>query len=183
MALTDKQQAFVNAYVKCWNASEAARRAGYSANTANEQGSRLLANASIRAEIERRKAELTMSADEALTRITEQARAGYADYFTSDGAVDLESLIADGKGHLIRKIKPTKDGLEIEFYDAQTALFTVAKIQGLLRDRTEISGPAGGPVYTEQTVKHDLTKLNVDELSALRGLVAKATTDAAANAG
>lgn len=183
MALTDKQQAFVSEYLRCWNASEAARRAGYAEATAYSQGQRLLKNVEVVALIEQRKAELMMSADEVLTRLTEQARATYSAYFTADGAVDLESLLADGKGHLIKKIKPTKDGLEIEFCDAQTAIFTIAKIHGLLRERTEVSGPAGGPIRTEQTVKHDLTKLNVEELSTLRGIVAKATIDAATNAG
>jgi len=182
VALTDKQQAFVNEYLKCWNASEAARRAGYSERTAGSIGDENLKKPEIAVEIERRKAQLIMSADEVLTRLTEQARAAYSAYFTVDGTVDLESLLADGKGHLIKKIKPTKDGLEIEFCDAQTAIFTIAKIHGLLRDRTEVSGPGGGPVRTEQTVKHDLTKLNVEELSTLRGIVAKATIDAATNA-
>lgn len=47
MALTPKQQAFVDEYVIDLNATQAATRAGYSARTANEQGARLLANASV----------------------------------------------------------------------------------------------------------------------------------------
>ena len=30
--LTDKQKAFINHYIQCWNATEAARRAGYQGN-------------------------------------------------------------------------------------------------------------------------------------------------------
>ncbi|MFV8250232.1 terminase small subunit [Bdellovibrio bacteriovorus] len=55
--LNEKQLAFVRAFVLCWNATKAAKIAGYSAKTANEQGSRLLANASIRAEIRKYQAE------------------------------------------------------------------------------------------------------------------------------
>jgi phage terminase small subunit len=47
MALTDKQQRFVQEYLLDLNASAAARRAGYSAKTAQEQGSRLLLNVMV----------------------------------------------------------------------------------------------------------------------------------------
>ena len=46
--LTPKQQRFVAEYLKDLNATQAAIRAGYSEKTANEQGARLLAKASVR---------------------------------------------------------------------------------------------------------------------------------------
>ena len=54
MALTKKQKLFVEEYLIDLNATQAAIRAGYSPETANEQGSRMLANVSIRNEIEKR---------------------------------------------------------------------------------------------------------------------------------
>lgn len=50
--LTPKQAAFVAEYLIDLNATQAATRAGYSARTANEQGARLLANASVQAAIQ-----------------------------------------------------------------------------------------------------------------------------------
>lgn len=50
--LTPKQQAFVAEYLIDLNATQAAIRAGYSEKTANEQGSRLLANVSVQAAIQ-----------------------------------------------------------------------------------------------------------------------------------
>lgn len=47
MSLTPKQQRFVEEYLVDLNATQAAIRAGYSAKTANEQGARLLAKASV----------------------------------------------------------------------------------------------------------------------------------------
>lgn len=47
--LTNKQQRFVAEYLVDLNATQAAMRAGYSKKTANEQGARLLANASVAA--------------------------------------------------------------------------------------------------------------------------------------
>lgn len=134
MALSDKQQVFVAQYLKCWNASEAARRAGYKGK-ANVIGPRLLANVSISEEIEARKAELMMSADEALARLTEQARAAYSAYFNENGDVNIAQMVADGKGHLIKGKKPTQYGDVIEFHDAQTALLNVGKQHGLFSDQ------------------------------------------------
>lgn len=50
--LTPKQRLFVNEYLVDRNATQAAVRAGYSKRTANEQGSRLLANVSVSQAIE-----------------------------------------------------------------------------------------------------------------------------------
>lgn len=55
--LTPKQQRFVDEYLVDLNATQAAVRAGYSARTANEQGARLLAKASVRAAVDAAKAQ------------------------------------------------------------------------------------------------------------------------------
>lgn len=136
MAFTVRQQLFIDEYLKCWNASEAARRAGYTGD-ANTVGPRLLANVGIKETIERRKAELIMSPEEVAARLTEQGRAEYANYFMVDG-FDLERCIADGKGHLIKKIKPTREGLEIEFHDPQAALVHVGRIHKMFTERAEL---------------------------------------------
>lgn len=132
MALTDKRQAFVNEYVRDWNGRAAAVRAGYSENGAAVTAHRLLEDAEVQGEIKRRVDETAMSTDETLVRLAEQARAAYAPYITAEGGVDLEQLVSDGKAHLIRKVKPTRYGTEIEFVDAQAALFTLARAHGLL---------------------------------------------------
>lgn len=55
--LRDKQQRFVDEYLIDLNATQAAIRAGYSVKTANEQGSRLLANVSVQTAIAEKMAE------------------------------------------------------------------------------------------------------------------------------
>lgn len=52
MALTKKQRVFIDEYVKCWNASEAARRAGYSKKTACAIGCENLTKPEIMLEID-----------------------------------------------------------------------------------------------------------------------------------
>lgn len=57
MALTAKQKRFIEEYLIDLNATQAAIRAGYSPDTANEQGCRMLANVSIRTRIDQAMAE------------------------------------------------------------------------------------------------------------------------------
>lgn len=55
--LTEKQIRFVNEYLVDFNATQAALRAGYSKQTSNEQGCRLLANISIQTAIKQKTTE------------------------------------------------------------------------------------------------------------------------------
>ena len=57
MPLTPKQESFVEEYLIDLNATQAAIRSGYSEKTANEQGSRLLANVKVAAEVAKAQAE------------------------------------------------------------------------------------------------------------------------------
>lgn len=141
MALTSKQQVFISEYLKCWNASEAARRAGYNGKS-NVVGPRLLANVSIKAEIQARLDEKVMSADEVLVRLAEQARGNLGDFLTFyEGSrfplVDLNK--SPDKQHLVKKFRESnRDGVEIELYDAQAALVHIGKHHGLFTDKIEV---------------------------------------------
>ena len=81
VALTKQRQIFVEEYLQCWNASEAARRAGYSRRSSYELGRRLTATPEIQAVIEARIAETKVSTDEVLLRLAEQARSDLGVFF------------------------------------------------------------------------------------------------------
>ncbi|NLD43597.1 MAG: terminase small subunit [Chloroflexi bacterium] len=131
---TLRRRKFVEEYLRCWNGAEAARRAGYKRD--RRTASDLLAREEIKAAIQERIAETAMSADEVLLRLAEQARAAQAQYLQPDGTVDLERLIQDGYGHLVKGTKWDRAGnLIVEFYDAQSALVQVGKAAGLFSDR------------------------------------------------
>lgn len=140
MEFTAKQEAFIDEYMKCRNGAEAARRAGYSQRTARSIGAENLAKPDIQEEIKRRASENAMQADEVLQRLAEQARNEHGMYINPDGTVDLPRLLADGKGHLIKGIKETQHGKNIEFYDAQSALVHIGKYHALFADKVEHSG-------------------------------------------
>lgn len=138
MALSAKRRAFVEEYLRCWNATEAAKRAGYSDQTAISQGSRLLTNVDVQAYIAQRLKEKAMTADEVLQRLGDQARAPYAPYITDDGTVDLGGLLSAGLGHLIKSTKRDRWGaVTVEFYDAQAALTLIGRHHALFTDKVE----------------------------------------------
>lgn len=88
MALTAKQEAFVREYLIDLNATQAAIRAGYSAKTANEQGSRLLANVSVSAALTAakmaRSEKTTIDAAYVLSRLAEIDRMDVLDIMRDD---------------------------------------------------------------------------------------------------
>lgn len=137
--LTGKQRKFVDEYLKCFNATEAARRAGYKGNgsTIRAIGCENLTKPNIKFEIDAHFQASAMSREEVISRIAEHARSDYKAYLNEDGEVDLPRLLADDKGHLIKGIYPTKYGNRIEFYDGQSALALLAKHHGLLVNRIE----------------------------------------------
>lgn len=73
MPLNPRQQRFVDQYIIDLNGTQAAIRAGYSPRTANEQASRLLAHASVRAAVDARTKVLADAADGSAMWIVEQA--------------------------------------------------------------------------------------------------------------
>lgn len=120
---------FINEYLQTWNATEAYARAYPRATreTARRNGHRLLTNADIRQELKRRISERALSADEALIRLAEQARNVGASYIRADGSINLAGMIADGRAHLIHRVRRGRYGLEYEFHDAQAALIHIDK--------------------------------------------------------
>jgi phage terminase small subunit len=150
-----KEQIWLSEYLTCFNATEAARRAGY--KWPDKQGQEK--KAKFAAEISERLAERAMSADEVLQRLADQARGDASDYLTIDHNIvmlDLEKMKADGKTHLIKRYSDTKNGTVIELYDAQAALVHIGRHHGLFVDRKEID------------IK-DLRGLSDEELDALIG--------------
>lgn len=144
MALNAKQRVFVEEYVQCWNATEAALRAGYSPKTAYAIGHNQLKKVEVAAAIQEKINERAMTADEVLIRLAEQARGIPNECFKLEGGkvlVDFDALKERGLLHLIKKLSYDSEGMpRVEFYDAQGALGQLAKVHGLLTERLQHSG-------------------------------------------
>jgi phage terminase small subunit len=167
--LNDQQRVFVQRYLIHFNATRAAKEAGYSERTAYSQGQRLLKNVEISAMIDQE----IMSADEAATNISEIARGNMADLMSvTTSGFTLELMIKDPETgemivnpatKLIKKIKQKttifiakKESdedrevteTEIELYSRHDANRDILKYRGKLIDKQEITGEGGGPIET-----------------------------------
>ena len=143
--LTDKQQAFINHYLITLNGTEAARRAGYRGNdvTLASVAYENLRKPHLRQEIDNRLNALTMSADEALFRMTQIARGDLSKYIDYNGKLNIDSLRANGDGQLLKKYKHTKnistrkdstfetESHEVELYAADAAIRDIMRARGL----------------------------------------------------
>lgn len=123
--LTGQQRLWLEHYLQHWNATKAAREAGYS--KPEVAGSKLKHNPRIQEAVADELANLTMSREEALLRLSGQARNEAMEYLDAQGFIDLPKLIADKKQHLLRTVRPSRDGLIVEPHDAQIALIHILR--------------------------------------------------------
>lgn len=167
--LTNKQRVFIDEYLIDFNATQAAIRAGYSAKTAGSIGAENLTKPEIKEEIEARLAEVHMSADEALKRISEIARGDIAQIMDISGVgfslnmamakeLGLTKLIKKVKQKTVTHIAKSESDedrevveLEVELYDSQAALRDILKLHGKFTDRVDVT--SGGEKITEIGVK------------------------------
>lgn len=94
--LTGKRRLFADEYLKDFNATQAAVRAGYSPKTARSQGQRLLTCVDIQEALSAVQARHTTAAiltyEQACEILTRKAIGTVADYRTPDGRIDEEAL-------------------------------------------------------------------------------------------
>lgn len=141
--LTPKQRRFIEAYLQTWNASEAARQAGYR-GAVDRTGSRLLGLIEIQAAVKARMVETTMQSDEVLKRLADQATLNASRFFVFE-EVDGELVMAGinwrvfrDHGYLVKKLSYDRKGRPvIEFHDAQRALELIGKAYGMFVDKID----------------------------------------------
>lgn len=139
MALTSKQRLFVDEYLKCWNKTEAARRAGYSEGNLSESGRQAFNAPGVRAEIEERFHQSAMSADEALAHVAQIARGEWAAaFYVSDaGTFKFDPVIAEKLGllNLIQESSPVPGTVNyrFKFPSRMDALKTLLTALGILK--------------------------------------------------
>ena len=146
--LTDKQQIFVYQYLKCFNATEAARRAGYAATNGSLRsiGSENLTKPNIAEAIRQHLQESAMSADEVLMRLAEQARGNIGEFANIENSADLakhpqSNLVKKFKKRVYRPRNESDDpyeDIEIELYDAHSALVDIGKKHSMFSDNVNV---------------------------------------------
>lgn len=156
--LTEQQKLFCLYYLQSFNATKAYQQAyGCDYKTANVNGSRLLVNASVKAELHRLKAELQkdifVDVQDVIAEYIKQAYSDIADYsdfgtedhllFDENGNPAIDEETGEQKvakisyvrlknseevdGTLIQEVKKGKDGVSVKLYDKQKAMSELLK--------------------------------------------------------
>ncbi len=151
---------FVDEYMIHRNASKAAEAAGYSKRSAGSIGHRLMKDAEILSEINRREALLSASTMITAERIIQEyarlALLDPLDLFNSDGSMKaLQDIPEDARraigGLELRELTPleTPAGLiavqlrKVKLVDKKGALDSLAKIMGMMRERVDLNVQGG----------------------------------------
>ena len=192
---TPKQRLFIETYLIHKNATKAAIAAGFSERSANNQGTRLMANDALRAEIEARLASTldryAVTSERILRELAKIAFANIGDFITVEeggGAIvdfgtatreqmaslksiEIDERTIDGAAAGVRRVK-------ISMSDKRQALMDLAKIARMLpADRHEHSGSIEHVVRPEHTI--DIEGMTPEEREQLRSILLKAVADKA----
>lgn len=149
--LRKKQIAFVEEYLRDFNATQAAIRAGYSPKTAYSIGAENLKKPEIAAAINAHLEALKMSADEVLIGLASHARGTMQDFVqinadTGEPWIDFRQAVAKDQMHLVKRFKVkkkkgvdwTETEIEVELYDAQRAKELIGRHFGLFPNKIEV---------------------------------------------
>ena len=157
MALTAKQQRFVDEYLIDLNATQAAIRVGYSKKTADQQASRLLTNVKVREYLAQRQADRANRTE--ITQdmvLNELAKIGFSDIRKivrwgetqvrmvdgeDDGPEDMvpyhglalidSTEIDDNTAGAIAEVSQGRDGLKVKLHDKKGALVDIGRHLGM----------------------------------------------------
>ena len=122
--LTQKQQRFVDEYIISGNATQAAIKAGYSKKTAKQTGTENLAKPIIKAELDRRNAEIKSAKTADMQEVME--------YLASVMRGEQTESVATAKG--------IYDNVPVSAKDRIKAAELIGKRHGAWTDKKEISG-------------------------------------------
>ena len=155
--MTPKQTAFVAEYLVDLNATQAAIRAGYSAKTADQQASRLLANVKVAAAVkagQAARAERTGVSQDAIVRELQRIAFGDLRGTMSWGPKGVrlkesKRLKADDAAAVAEVSETTTlngGSLKIKRHDKVKALELLGRHVGMFVDKHELTGKDGAPL-------------------------------------
>jgi phage terminase small subunit len=153
--LDDKERLFVEGYLQTLNKREAARQAGYTESSAVRYAHEIFRRPHVREAIEhllRTRSGVTKTwLVDKLAAIIETNLADVAEWNElGDLVFKLPSELTDEQRVAVAEIvsERTKLGntVKVKLYDKMSAMAHLAKLLNMLVDRSEISGPDGGPV-------------------------------------
>lgn len=188
--LPPRRAAFVAEYLKDFNATQAAIRAGYSARTAQEISHDLLSNALVADAVARGKAQrlerVNVTADKVLQEMALLAESDVSHYIIDDyGQVELAEGAPDGAMRAIqsikRRVRVLEDGtkeynVELKLWDKPTPLRLLGRHVGIFTDKLEVTGKGGGPIQVAAAQLADMTQEQLAEMAQQLASAAKELT-------
>lgn len=179
MELTPKQQRFVSEYLIDMSATQAAIRAGYSARTANEQGARLLAKASVRqavdAAIAERQKRTEITQDMVVAELAKIAFGDQRDVMEwGPRGVKLRDSknLTDEQAAIVAEVTETitiaGGTLKLKTHDKVGALKLLGEHLGMFKQRVEHTGKDGAPITFQNLSDEQAEKMAEAYLSTLR---------------
>jgi phage terminase small subunit len=191
--LTPRQQRFVELYLGCLNAAQAATEAGFSENTANSTATLWVRKnkeecpskhqhiwEAVQQGLVEKHSETAITTTRFLKELAFLALLDPKDAF-DPGTLRLRSLdeIPEEIRRCIQSVSPVKGGgFKVSFYDKTKALSMVGQYLGAFIQKHELTGPNGGPIKTEGSGV-DLSRLSTDDLIQLRQILTKSRPDPA----
>lgn len=164
--MTPKQERFVEEYLVDMNATQAAKRAGYSAKTAYAVGHENLNKPEIAVAISQAQANrakrLEVTGDRVIEEFAKIAFANMGDFVGSGPhgltLEDVQNMRPDQTAAIAEVHQPASGGpLRVKLHDKRAALDALAKHLGLFVNRHEVSGKDGAPI-SEEVDKVDLAR-------------------------
>lgn len=156
-ALNDKQKRFCEEYLIDFNATQAAKRAGYSDKTAYSQGHRLLKHVEASKYLKELAEKLTLrtniTAEEVFSKAADILRSSLGTFLDFKGStVTLKNKedLSERDISLLKEISETKDGIKIKLHDRYRVLELMFKHFGLL---VEDKQPININIYGNKTDK------------------------------
>jgi len=149
MKLTEKQKRFVDYYIETGNATEAARKAGYSEKTARSVGAENLTKPDIRKAIDEAlqqlQSERIADAKEVMEYLTAVMRREYKECVVVTTSEEVSTYVPDETGKMrkqtVRKETPQVVEIPARLADANKAAELIGKRYGLFTDKIDIEGP------------------------------------------
>lgn len=192
--LTNRQALFVQEYLKDFNATQAAIRAGYAKKSANREGPKLLSNPVIAAGVakaqEQVKKKFEITIDEIAAEMKNLGFANMQDYMSigpdGDPVLDWSKLtreqaaalaevtvedFKDGRGKKARDVRKVR----FKLADKRQSLIDLARLCGLLTDKVEHSGSL--EVTHLEKERERASKMPQEQLDAERALAEKFMAD------
>ena len=162
--LTAKQDRFCREYVVDLNASRAARKAGYKAKTARQQGQRLLTKVDVQQRIAELQAEVThrlgIKAENVLHELTRIGFSNIADYLefgpngvTLRNSEDLNDNQLAAVAEIIETITKHGRNLRFKLHDKLSALEKLGKHLKLFTEKVEVEEKSMAQVVSEMRKK------------------------------